>query len=465
MASWPGSAMVWQQDQGRDCPPVLGTGEATPQILLCTLQFRKHIEVLEQVQRRTMDVGKGLQHKSREEKLRELGVFILEKKRLRDTFLEKGSANLDKLKDLCNEGKEHPSTLFQLYTQAVLDITYFEENQLVDEDFPEESALQKLKELISILSEPEDLVRECSIKEIDVQLNIMSFLSPQDLCRLGSTSCYWRAAVQDPLLWRYFLLRDLPSWTSVDWKSLPDEEIFKKAFSEVSGNALYDYMAVYKRSCPQGRRSWKSNRPRYGTVTSFLQSLVTQAEPRFAMFGPGLEELDNSLVQKMMTCPEILLVAGLPHRQIHGIGSGVSFQFNSNQKFNIVTLYSTTSVERRRAREEQAVAVNRMFYQENSTVGNQQAMHYSVIAQVRKVCEVVDGFIYVANAEAHREHDRQEELARILAMIDPALGPPNRPLLILSCVSHMQDTVAATLGGLLNGIEWLLEEANYKSAQ
>ncbi|KAM4878495.1 F-box only protein 4 [Sylvia borin] len=325
---------------------------------------------------------------------------------------------------------------------------------------------------------------------IDVQLNIMSFLSPQDVCRLGSTNCYWRAAVQDPLLWRYFLLRDLPSWTSVDWKSLPDEEIFNKAFSEVSDNALYDYMAAYKRSCPQGRRSLKSSRPRYGAVTSFLQSLVTQAEPRFAMFGPGLEELDNSLVQKMMTCPEILLVAGLPHRQIHGIGSGVSFQFNNNQKFNIVTLYSTTSVERRRAREEQAVAVNKMFYQESSTVGNQQAMHYSVIAQVRKVCEVVDGFIYVANAEAHREHDRQEELARFLAMIDPALGPPNRPLLVLSCVSHigvkripcvymahqlqlnllhqpwmMQDTVAATLDGLLNGIEWLLEEASCKSAQ
>lgn len=35
-----------------------------------------------------------------------------------DTFLEKGSANLDKLKDLCNDGKERPSTLFQLYTQV-----------------------------------------------------------------------------------------------------------------------------------------------------------------------------------------------------------------------------------------------------------------------------------------------------------------------------------------------------------
>ncbi|NXH15183.1 FBX4 protein, partial [Bucco capensis] len=339
---------------------------------------------------------------------------------------------------------------------------------------------------------PEDAeeVRALQMLPIDVQLYIMSFLSPQDLCRLGSTSCYWRAAVQDPLLWRYFLLRDLPFWTSVDWKSLPDVEIFNKAFTEVSDNSLYDYMAVYKKSCPQGRRSLKTSRPRYEAVTSFLQSLVTQAEPRFAMFGPGLEELDNSLVQKMMTCPEILLVAGLPQRQIHGIGSGVSFQFNDNQKFNILTLYSTTSAERRRARAEQAVAVNKMFLQENSTVGNEQATCYSVIAQVKKVCGVVDGFIYVANAESHRKHDRQEELAHILAMIDPALGPANRPLLVLCSISHIrvkripcvyvahqlqlnllrqpwmvQDTVAATLAGLINGIEWLLEEANCKNAQ
>ncbi|NWS99772.1 CE051 protein, partial [Mionectes macconnelli] len=86
------------------------------------------------------------------------------------TFLAKGSAALDKLEDLCNEGKEPPSLLFQLYTQAVLDITYFEENQLVDEDFPEETSLQKLKELICILSEPEDLVREWNIDEEPINI-------------------------------------------------------------------------------------------------------------------------------------------------------------------------------------------------------------------------------------------------------------------------------------------------------
>ncbi|KAM6109722.1 RAB7A-interacting MON1-CCZ1 complex subunit 1 [Phoenicopterus ruber ruber] len=87
-----------------------------------------------------------------------------------DTFLAKGSATLEKLKDLCNEGKEHPSALLQLYTQAVLDITYFEENQLVDEDFPEESSMQKVKELICILSEPEVLVRECNINEEPINI-------------------------------------------------------------------------------------------------------------------------------------------------------------------------------------------------------------------------------------------------------------------------------------------------------
>ncbi|NWU73501.1 FBX4 protein, partial [Pterocles burchelli] len=244
---------------------------------------------------------------------------------------------------------------------------------------------------IAVLPEEVEEVRALQMLPIDVQLHIMSFLLPQDLCHLGSTSCYWRVAVQDPLLWRYFLLRDLPFWTSIDWKSLPNVEIFNKAFSEVSDTVLYDYMAVYKKSCPQGRRSLKTSRTRYGAVTSFLQSLVTQAEPRFAMFGVGLEELDESLVQKMMTSLEILLVASLPQRQIHGIGSGVSFQFNNSQKFNILTWYSTTSVEWRRAREEQAVAVNKMFFQKDNVVGNQQAAHYSVIAQVKKVCEVVDG--------------------------------------------------------------------------
>ncbi|XP_069483307.1 RAB7A-interacting MON1-CCZ1 complex subunit 1 isoform X2 [Ambystoma mexicanum] len=69
---------------------------------------------------------------------------------------------LERLRTFCKEGEENlePSTFLQLYTQTILDITYFEENKLVDDEFPEESSLDKVNDLISLLSEPEILIKE-----------------------------------------------------------------------------------------------------------------------------------------------------------------------------------------------------------------------------------------------------------------------------------------------------------------
>ncbi|XP_068614092.1 F-box only protein 4-like isoform X1 [Brachionichthys hirsutus] len=363
-------------------------------------------------------------------------------------------------------------------------------------------------------SKPLDVREELGFLDglpVEVQFLILTFLSPADIFCLGATSHYWRALVRDPLLWKYFLLRDMPYWPSINHVTMPkldaplineDERADdRKEGADKGTDSKCDYMTEYLKGFPSCRQQWVPSQSAYEVVSSLFQSLVASAKPRYAMFGPGLEQLEVSLVGRLVHARDILPMADDQHRQTNGIGSGISYMFNNKHQFNILTLYTTNRAERERGRFlQQWSAKNRLFTFEGTDDSGYPI--YSPAPQVQQVCQVADGFIYVANAEPGRG-EGESEVAQIRAVLSVANG--SKPLLVLSCISHeepeaadpaslqiithkkrarsrtpcvdiakrlglphlvnpwmVQDTVALSLSGLLDGLSWLLRTSGVR---
>ena len=272
----------------------------------------------------------------------------------------------------------------------------------------------------------------------DILLNILTRLDSKDLITLSQVNKSFNYLLNDNLLWKIKLFKDIHKWRMIDSKTWPKDIIINKDNILFDERTNVNYKHIYLKCNPDivikndilkklksfqhiqttwHATSTSDNLPTTSTtsnnnltlssLSSFAMPLNVYGQlkdfvyrnvfnipfnenqkmndfvPKLIMFGPGLETSTSCLVTNILWKSEFKTIGMIPGKD--GYGSGIKLKLYNHKPFNLTILYTNVSTIRNSNNHE--LNANCLLKKNSDS--------YEINPQVREACSDADGFIYV----------------------------------------------------------------------
>ncbi|XP_033738378.1 F-box only protein 4-like [Pecten maximus] len=305
---------------------------------------------------------------------------------------------------------------------------------------------------------------------LNVKLHIFSYLGVRDLCRVSGVCRDWYDVSQDNILWQEKLARNIQSWNIIS--HLTNPAMYKEVQSEWTNRE------IFLRCSPEINRIMHERNSMLTSISNMLRYFLPKKVPKIAMFGPGLESENTSiLVRQMLTARTLLEQVGMVPGQFDGVGSGWLLKMADCSNFQLSVLYSASKSIRQQPGWDRINGNNLLQVSiQDGEVG------VELKPAVKDFCRTVDAFIYVIDSTLSATGESNQEF---YTMVNERWSATHVPVLVLSCIKNsnasripcikvveklamsnmnrpwqVRDCEAENLTEVLEGIRWVVEQSH-----
>lgn len=323
----------------------------------------------------------------------------------------------------------------------------------------------------------EEKVSKMSLFDLPIEIiqHIVSFVTLQDVCRLGATCHAGYSVTHDEQVWSLHLVREYGVTYTGDLANI------EEGVTDQLGGVVHDptlqgnremsiiYSSQFKRIMIDRNQSRQIQDPLRSILENSIGDILPklmafyvnipaeeQCSARLVLFGPGIEsENTKLLVHKIVnarssTFDAVEFIKGLPG----GIGSGVRINYQHMYNFDLMCLYSNFEAAREEVLRERGYSA-RLDPALNKILSREVGGKLVIQPAIGKLIPTIHGLVFAIDITTKSELDEddlnvmRQELGVIMESQEKFNTPT--PILVLACY-NLTRAKCWTLSEIVTGL-------------